>query len=336
MKSSHELTRSAGQTSTTFWLKPVPPFRLDLTAWALRRRLANVIDRWDGETYRRVLSVDDTPVEVAVRQTGAPDAARLRVTITAPLLPTGAKLTVTAALERLLGLRIDLRPFYEMARSDRHLGPLADQFRGMKPPRFPTLFEALTNAVACQQMSLSLGILLLSRLAERFGLSADSPTGTAFAFPRPADLAEVEPSRFRELGFSLQKGRSLTALARSFQESGRWEGLAKLESDTVVERLRELRGIGRWSAEYALLRGLGRLEVYPGDDVGARNNLTRWLKLRKPLDYAGVRRVTARWQPYAGLVYFHLLLDRLTSAGHLPASSTEPGSPDPSESHHEP
>jgi DNA-3-methyladenine glycosylase II len=70
-----------------------------------------------------------------------------------------------------------------------------------------------------------------------------------------------------------------------------------------------------------LLRGLGRLNIYPGDDVGARNNLRSWLKLRKPLDYEGVQRVTAKWQPYAGFVYFHLLLDRLDVAGHLAPKS---------------
>ena len=59
------------------------------------------------------------------------------------------------------------------------------------------------------------------------------------------------------------------------------------------------------------------MNVYPGDDVGARNNLKRWLNLRKPLDYASVRRITARWQPYAGLVYFHMLLDRLAATGDL-------------------
>jgi hypothetical protein len=81
--------------------------------------------------------------------------------------------------------------------------------------------------------------------------------------------------------------------------------------------LLELRGVGRWSAEYVLLRGLGRLNVYLGDDVGARNNLRSWLKLRKSLDYDGVRRVTAKWQPYAGFVYFHMLLNRLDTTGYL-------------------
>ena len=88
-----------------------------------------------------------------------------------------------------------------------------------------------------------------------------------------------------------------------------------------MNQLIELRGIGRWSAEYVLLRGLGRLDVYPGDDVGARNNLKRWLNLRKPLDYEGVRRITKRWQPYVGLVYFHMLLDRLAASEGLAPGS---------------
>ncbi len=86
----------------------------------------------------------------------------------------------------------------------------------------------------------------------------------------------------------------------------------------AVERLEQLRGVGRWTAEYVLLRGLGRWHLFPGDDVGARNNLSRWLKLRKPLDYPRVKRVLARWEGYGGLIYFHLLLDRLTAAHLLP------------------
>jgi DNA-3-methyladenine glycosylase II len=226
------------------------------------------------------------------------------------------------ALERLLGFRLDLSAFYQVAARDVMLRPLAARFRGVKPPRFPTLFEALVNAIACQQMSLSLGILLLSRLTQKFGMVARG-TGVSFrAFPRPAELAGLKAEDFRKLGFSLQKGRALISLAREFCEcSGEWEALERLENAAAVERMLGLRGIGRWSAEYALLRGLGRLDMYPGDDVGARNNLRRWLGLRRTLDYEGVRRITARWQPYAGLVYFHMLLDRLDAAGHLKAQT---------------
>ena len=54
--------------SLAFGIRPAPPFRLDLTAWALRRRARNIIDRWDGTTYRRVLVYGDVPMEAAVTQ----------------------------------------------------------------------------------------------------------------------------------------------------------------------------------------------------------------------------------------------------------------------------
>ena len=93
------------------------------------------------------------------------------------------------------------------------------------------------------------------------------------------------------------------------------EGLDRFDDDEVVSRLTSLGGIGRWSAEYVLLRGLGRLNAFPGDDVGARNNLAPWLGLEPPLDYVAVKRALARWQPYSGMIYFHLLLGRLQANG---------------------
>jgi DNA-3-methyladenine glycosylase II len=87
-----------------------------------------------------------------------------------------------------------------------------------------------------------------------------------------------------------------------------------MPDDEAVARLSKLRGVGRWTAEYVLLRGLGRTHVFPGDDVGARNNLARWLHVTTPLDYEGVREILSGWDEYSGLLYFHLLLERLAEA----------------------
>src|SRR5262249_8685334 len=63
-------------------IKPVPPFRLDFAAWTLRRRPHNLVDRWDGNVYRRVLAIDRCTFEVAVRQAGSMDAPQLHITTT--------------------------------------------------------------------------------------------------------------------------------------------------------------------------------------------------------------------------------------------------------------
>jgi DNA-3-methyladenine glycosylase II len=305
--------------SAVFSLKPTPPFRLDLTVWALRRRPDNQVDDWDGETYRRALALDGKlagkVLEVAVVQKGAPAAPRVEARVSGARLTSGVKSAVTEALDRLLGLKVDLSGFYRLAAGDRRLESLAERFRGLKPPRFPTVFEALVNGIACQQVTLTLGIRLLNRLAETYGGAVAG--SNLHAFPQPSGLAGLEPERMRSLlKISRQKVRALIELSSAVVEGKlNLEELALLDDETAVARLLELWGVGRWTAEYALLRGLGRLRVFPGDDVGARNNLQRWLHLKKALDYESVRHTLMRWKPYAGMIYFHLLLDRLAEAG---------------------
>ena len=87
--------------------------------------------------------------------------------------------------------------------------------------------------------------------------------------------------------------------------------MGNLSDGQVLDLLLKLHGIGRWTAEYVLLRSLGRIGVLPGDDVGARNRLAQWLGHEGSMDYETVRRAVRRWHPYSGFVYFHLLLEGL-------------------------
>ncbi|HET6881214.1 MAG TPA: AlkA N-terminal domain-containing protein [Pirellulales bacterium] len=307
-----------------FPLTPVAPFRLDFTVWTLRRRADNAIDRWDGETYRRLLPLGHRAALVAVRQLRAGQRPRIEVSVTGASATAATKSAATAALERLLGLRIDLADFYQFTSSDAQLNRLTTRFRGMKPPRFPTLFEALVNAIACQQVTLTVGIQLLNKVAAHYAVSSDD--GSLHAFPCPDDLVDRSADDFRRLGFSRQKGRAIIELSRSIaSREFDPEALNGMDDEAAIERLRSLHGVGRWSAEYALLRGLGRTHIFPGDDVGARNRLERVLGLRQKLDYAAVARRLHRWRPYGGLVYFHMLLEGLVEAGQLepPAENDE-------------
>jgi DNA-3-methyladenine glycosylase II len=289
----------------------VLPFRLDLTAWALRRRAQNAVDLWSDETYSRVLAVGDQPVLVSVTQ----QKTTLDVTVTGEALSPAVKRAAILAIERLLGIKVDLSDFYKFASSHTRLQELARPFRGLKPPRFATVFEGVVNGITCQQLSLTVGIIFLNRLAERCGLSFGPGR---YAFPRPEDVGRLKESDLRLIGYSGSKARSLIEIARSIVE-GRLDlnEFEQLDNQECFERLVTLRGIGRWTAEYVLLRGLGRTNVFPGDDVGARNNLERWLHLRKKLDYKRVQQVLHKWKDYGGLIFLHLLLKSLDEAGTL-------------------
>lgn len=290
-------------------LTPRPPFRLDLTVWTLRRREQNRIDTWDGRCYRRALVLDGGPVEVAVTQTGGIGAPRLEVTLDGAR-PTAANAArVRSVLTPLLGLESDLTGFYARAARDPALDALAERYRGVKPPRFPTLFECLLNAVACQQLSIAAGLTLLNRLAAVTAAAA----GPLHAFPAPADVLRLSPGHIRALGFSERKAETILELAAAVT-AGELE-LDALDDAAVVAALTRLRGLGRWSADYVLLRGLGRLHVFPQGDVGALNGLRRFLTAARRAD--DPRAAVARYAPDAGLVYFHLLLRGLDEQGLL-------------------
>lgn len=298
-------------------LRPRPPFRLDLTAWALCRREQNVIDTWDGGTYRRVLLIAGRPVAVAVTQTAYADSPRLEVAITGARLTRSLEASVTEALTRLLGLETDLSTFYARAAADPALTPLAARYRGLKPPRFPTLFECLLNAVACQQLSLVAGLTVLSRLT----VAAATPAaGGLHPFPAPEDVARLPVPALRQLGFSERKARTILHLARAaVNHDLDVERFEPLDDGDVVRALVTHPGIGRWSADYVLLRGLGRLHVFPQADVGALGGLRRFLSASGLDEDPAV--ALERWRCDAGMLYLHLLLRGLEQRGALDAEA---------------
>jgi DNA-3-methyladenine glycosylase II len=249
---------------------------------------------------------------VAVTQVGGPSAPRLEVVLAGRHTARSAEAAARSALARLLGLDVDLSGFYERAARDRLLNELADRYRGLKPPRFPTVFECLLNAVSCQQLSIAAGLTILSRLTATAGASS----GPLHAFPAPSAVLGLPPSALRTLGFSERKAETILELAAS-TAAGKLEleTLEQLDDAAVIETLVRQRGIGRWSADYVLLRGLGRLHVFPQSDVGALNRLRSFLAAsgREESTHAAL----VRWAPDAGLVYFHLLLRGLEQASDL-------------------
>lgn len=298
-------------------LPTAAPFRLDLTAWALRRREKNAVDRWDGRRYTRVIAVGSRPVRLTVTD----ETSGAEPVLTVSLHPGAGDRTreeTRLLVTKILGLTVDLEPFYALARDNELLRPLVEQFSGVRPPRFPSVFEALVNSIACQQVTLDLGILLLNRLSERFGPVVNDHGTVQHGFPAPADLAEATEETLRQLGFSHQKARAIRDLAADVvADRLDLAGLDGMTNREAVDYLSTIRGIGRWSAEYVLLRGLGRLDTFPGDDVGAQNNLQRLFHLVDKPNYEQIRDLTSPWHPYEGLVYFHLLLEKLQTKGVL-------------------
>jgi DNA-3-methyladenine glycosylase II len=295
-----------------FPILPVPPFKLDFTVWALRRRKENTIDRWIDGLYKRILVVHGNPVLVQIKQIAPVVQPKLEVMIKGNR--SNDCETTLQIIERMLGLKMNLAGFYQQVEKDDKLGSLFKRFTGLKPPRFPTLFEAIVNGICCQQLSLTVGIILLSRLSQKYGLGIMNEDQKSF--PEPDILAKSSIQELRGLGLSGQKARALIALSKEFlTDPIDYEDLDTFNNEAVIERLTRYLGVGRWTAEYVLLRGLGRLESFPGDDIGARNNLKVRLGITGPLSYHDVKSIVSRWHPFEGFVYFHFVLEKLREKG---------------------
>lgn len=230
-------------------LAAVPPFRLDLTVWALRRREKNIVDQWDGIRYIRTLAYGKDSVKITATSGGTEGDPQLIITLesNADLTPR-IQQDIKFLVQKSLGLTVDLRPFYILAESSEVLAPLVKQFLGVKPPRFPTLFEALVNAVACQQVSLDAAIQILNRFSERFGAQFDDGKTILHGFPRPEDLMDASEEDIKEVGFSRQKARSIRELViNSGNYSLNLADMDKMTNAEITDYLSPIRGIGRWS-----------------------------------------------------------------------------------------
>ncbi|MGH2885062.1 MAG: hypothetical protein ACRDPA_20555, partial [Solirubrobacteraceae bacterium] len=161
-------------------------------------------DRWDAHTYSCALELNGTLAAFAVRQVGPPDTPRLAITLTGAEVGQETETLARAALTRLLGLTVDLSAFLALASQDPLLDEFVRRLRGLKPPRFPSVFEALVNAIACQQLSLEVGIHLPNRLTVAWGRPVGCGPGRCAHSPRrrisrpPAGRAQAPRLQLRQ------------------------------------------------------------------------------------------------------------------------------------------
>lgn len=297
-------------------LPVTPPFHLEGTVRLLQRQPGNRVDRWDRGRYLRVLPTREGLRLLAVENRGTVDVPDLRCLVFGGPVSTPTLESIGGTVQRLLGLGVDLAPFYAVARQSPRLHAATEALRGVRPPRFPSLFETLVNVVPFQQVSLAAGVAVVGRIVERFGQSLSVEQYTARAFPTPESFAASDVSELRLLGLSRAKAATLHGLAlRVLSGELREERLAALSTEAAMEALTALPGIGPWSAGLVLLRGLGRLEVFPAGDVGAVSNLARLLALERPARTSDLQPWIEQTGNTRGLLYFYALGWRLLQQG---------------------
>jgi len=246
----------------------------------------------------------DAPLDVRTLGTADFDAAALTV--------------------RMLGTDRDLRPFYKAVKAIPWLDALATRLRGIKPPRYPTLWEAIVNAVMFQQVSIHAASAILRRVVEALSQPHEHAGKKFYPFFEPQTFLQTKSAQLRKLGVSESKELTLNACADGLVNGMLLESdLEAMSTNDALARLMMLRGVGPWTAAVICLRGLGRLDVFPLEDSGVARSLAEIsgqanLAVSQILDVLGEQR---------GMLYYHLLLGRLESQGRLESPVPAPPRP---------
>lgn len=212
------------------------------------------------------------------------------------------------SLHSMFATSFDFSRFYGLAKKDRLMGTVAKKLRGLRPILPSTIFEAAVIAVTEQQISLDAAIAIRSRVVEKYGDKVVFDGRTFYAFPTPHSLAKAKPYEMRSLGLSIGKAQYISELSKKVQ-SGELdlERLREMDDEKAIAELTKIKGIGRWSAEYLLIRGMGRVNSLPADDLGIQRAVSQAYFKGRRISSDDVRRVLRKFAPYSGIAAFYLI-----------------------------
>ena len=166
---------------------------------------------------------------------------------------------------------------------------------------------ALGDALGSNVVNVAL-ILALALIISGIHIVSDSREEEHYAlYPSPQQLIEAGEGGLRAQGVSRQKAATLLGIARRTAE-GELErsAWATLSDEEALKRLCEIKGVGRWTAEIVLMRGLGRPDIFPAGDLGLQAALQElWGLPERPSEKAA-REIAERWAGWRSYAAFYL------------------------------
>jgi DNA-3-methyladenine glycosylase II len=161
----------------------------------------------------------------------------------------------------------------------------------------PDIFKSLVRAIIAQQISTSAARSIYKKLIALAG--GEDRLLKA--------LATLSVEELRTAGISAQKARYLRDLAEKVSTGAvKIEAIASRKNDEIIAELTQVTGIGVWTVQMLLIFSLGRLDVFPGDDLGIRTAIKKLYRKRiLPKKTAQLRKFEKLWQPYASVASWY-------------------------------
>lgn len=281
------MVKTLTRRSTSFTLHPSGPFSLAAAAAFAEGFPATEAERAD-RALRFAWAVDDDrrTVAVTLRQPDGGQAVRGELDGSPP---DDLAQRAQAEVERILSLDVDGRGFAAVERRDPVVAALRRRFAGLRPVLFFSPYEAAAWAVIGHRIRITQAAAVKRRLAAELGELG--------AFPAPERLASL---RAPQRGLSERKVEQLRALGAAALDGALSRArLRALEPERAAEELQRLPGVGPFSAELILVRGVGDPDLLPRHE----QRLARAVRAAYDLPEDGeVEPVAEAWRPYRAWV----------------------------------
>lgn len=301
-------------TIQTIVIEPTPPF--DFGSTTENQPYFRKGQDPSTDLYRRLLDFEDKLVLAAARSTGSVDGPVLEVTLQGDNLTDRDVELARSQVERLLGTKQDVGPFYAFVADDPVMANLVEAFYGMHQTLALSVFETIGQAILGQQLSASVARVIRALLVETYGPRLEVEGETHYAFPRAEAIAAASVEELRGLKLSQRKAEYLHGLALAELASpGGLDRVHGLDDDEVVREVTSLRGVGMWSAQWVLSRALGRPDAFPVGDLALKRIVSQLYLGGEALTDSELGEFSLRWSPFRSLATSYLFAALRTGRG---------------------
>lgn len=300
--------------SNTFFLPAVSHFSFGECRWFLYRDYDDCLHKVLPGALRKAVVIDGESFLLHLE--GRDNGLAVNVLNRSPR--EGQKIKLRQYLQDWFDMERDIRPFYKLLSVDDALRYMPVRYHGLRLVGIPDLFEALAWSIIGQQINLSFAYKIKRRLVERFGESISYRGDQYFLFPRVEKIADASPAELKAMLLSVRKVDYLIGLAKAFMTSAISKAKLQLLPNHEARRntLTMIKGVGEWTANYALMKCL-RDPCVPYGDAGLIKALLVHNLINDKRDREGMERLFSKFSEWKGYLVFYLWRSLSVSSDEL-------------------